>query len=451
MPRALRVGLACAGLVTLLSVASGAQMLWTQHSPASSLSYRRYCPIAYDAARRRVVMLSLLGGKSLPPGLQGTLEWDGIRWIQRNPKTQPTGEYPDEFAMAYDAARGRIVALGGSYNNFTWTWDGTNWSLAYPDPSPSRRVGCAMAFDAARRLVVAFGGGITYGISNETWEWDGATWRRVVPVFSPAGRKDHAMAFDAARGQLVLFGGCGPSPFVYLGDTWVWMKNTWIRKVTAIAPSARCGHTMAYDARRKRVVLFGGHDGKRVFGDTWEWDGVRWAQASVPAAPRPRFRASMAYHAGAQRMLLFGGQGAIQYQLPFYDDTWEYGETHLSASGLPRPGHVMSFVLLAAGDVGRRYQIGSSLSSGPTQVDTVTLGLKPDALFALSLSGELPGVFRRFSGTIDGNGQATAAIGIPQLAALVGTTIHTAFVTVDFVSPLGTRSVSNTESFRIQR
>jgi hypothetical protein len=40
---------------------------------------------------------------------------------------------------------------------------------------------------------------------------------------------------------------------------------------------------MAYDRRRARVVLYGGHDGDRVFGDLWEWDGTSWRL--VLAAP----------------------------------------------------------------------------------------------------------------------------------------------------------------------
>ena len=31
---------------------------------------------------------------------------------------------------------------------------------------------------------------------------------------------------------------------------------------------------MVYDSRRGTVVLFGGHDGARVFGDAWEWEHV---------------------------------------------------------------------------------------------------------------------------------------------------------------------------------
>lgn len=38
-------------------------------------------------------------------------------------------------------------------------------------------------------------------------------------------------------------------------------------------PSARKHTAVVFDSRRRRLVLFGGHDGDRVFGDLWEWDG----------------------------------------------------------------------------------------------------------------------------------------------------------------------------------
>ena len=38
---------------------------------------------------------------------------------------------------------------------------------------------------------------------------------------------------------------------------------------------------MVYDSRRKKIVLFGGHEGENVFGDTWEWDGRRWLPKEI--------------------------------------------------------------------------------------------------------------------------------------------------------------------------
>src|SRR5437773_2395211 len=78
----------------------------------------------------------------------------------------------------------------------------------------------------------------------------------------PAPRLYSAMAYDAAHGQVVLFGGysctlvCGPA-----NDTWVWDGTNWTQKSPANSPPVRAYHTMAYDAARARVTLFGGNQG----------------------------------------------------------------------------------------------------------------------------------------------------------------------------------------------
>ncbi|MEI9904503.1 MAG: kelch repeat-containing protein [Asticcacaulis sp.] len=47
----------------------------------------------------------------------------------------------------------------------------------------------------------------------------------------------------------------------------------------AEGPAARIQFVMAYDARRDRVVLFGGMDAQGVYrDDVWEFDGTRWTQ-----------------------------------------------------------------------------------------------------------------------------------------------------------------------------
>ena len=48
-------------------------------------------------------------------------------------------------------------------------------------------------------------------------------------------------------------------------------ERVW-KEVSFSAPPPRCGHAMAYDVARGRVVLFGGNDGARR-NDTW---GVEW-------------------------------------------------------------------------------------------------------------------------------------------------------------------------------
>jgi hypothetical protein len=80
-----------------------------------------------------------------------------------------------------------------------WTLESTG--------GPSPRYGQAMAYDAARGRVVLFGG--SSGLSGEladTWEWDGANWT-LVNAPGPWPRLVHTMAYDAARARIVLFGG----------------------------------------------------------------------------------------------------------------------------------------------------------------------------------------------------------------------------------------------------
>jgi hypothetical protein len=35
-------------------------------------------------------------------------------------------------------------------------------------------------------------------------------------------------------------------------------------------------HALAYDADRRRVVLFGGQTAGATVEETWEWDGLTW-------------------------------------------------------------------------------------------------------------------------------------------------------------------------------
>jgi hypothetical protein len=291
--------------------------------------------MAYDAARQRVV---LFGGSGLPD----TWEWDGSTWSQRSPVTSPSARYG--YAMAYDAARQRVVLFGGHRLSDTWEWDGSTWSQRSPVTSPSARYGYAMAYDAARQRVVLFGG---YDSStngqlslSDTWEWDGSTWSQRSPVTSPSARGHQTMAYDAARQRIVLFGG---------SDTWEWDGSTWSQRSPVTSPSARGHQTMAYDAARQRIVLFGGYfDDGTLYGsylsDTWEWDGSTWSQRSPGTLPSARFEHAMAYDAARQRVVLFGG-----YDNGIYlSDTWEWdGSAWSQRSPATSPsvgsGHAMAY------------------------------------------------------------------------------------------------------------
>ena len=131
------------------------------------------------------------------------------------------------------------------------------------------------------------------------------------------------------------------------------------------------------------------------------------------------------------------------------NDTWEYSGTVLVGSGTPRPGQAVNLVLTAIGEVGRAYQIGSSLGTGPTPIGHRLLGLSVDSLLIGSVAGWWPAVFQGYQGMIGSNGQATAAIRIPPAPSLVGATIHSAFVIRNPAAPQGVQAISNTETIQI--
>lgn len=195
-------------------------------------------------------------------------------------------------------------------------------------PAPAYSVGAA--FDEARARFVVFGGYRDGTYDGETWEHDGARWSRVASA-GPSARNSPALAYDAKHRLVVLFGGdtraSGP-----LGDTWTWDGITW-KRLDVPGPAARTTHTMTYDASRERIVLFGGVAGGQVLGDTWEWDGVRWEQRATDGPPA-RSLNGLAYDALRRRVVMFGGMSAFRPGAPPLGDTWEWdGQRWTAFSG----------------------------------------------------------------------------------------------------------------------
>jgi len=131
-------------------------------------------------------------------------------------------------AMAYDTVRQRAVLFGGNtgagsttglFSSDTWEWDGGHWSLRTPVTSPPERAYHAMAYDAARQRVVLFGGWNARRVPlSDTW--DRRDWRQVLVAQSPSARWEHRMVTDPVRRRIVLFGGggTGPSPGLFRVD-----------------------------------------------------------------------------------------------------------------------------------------------------------------------------------------------------------------------------------------
>lgn len=159
--------------------------------------------------------------------------------------------------------------------------------------------------------------------------------------FGPRPRVYHSMAYDSKRGRVVMFGGqIGDAS--RLSDTWEW-DGAYRTQMQDTGPSPRSHHAMVYDDARQVTVLFGGDPGGGGFlGDTWQWDGQNWTQIS-DSGPAPRRSHAMAFDSARSRTVLFSGEaaaGALQDTWEFDGQDWtEQEDTGPSA----RTGHAMTF------------------------------------------------------------------------------------------------------------
>jgi hypothetical protein len=156
----------------------------------------------------------------------------------------------------------------------------------------------------------------------------GTAWTRAEQNSGPGGLGHHAMAYDARRQRVVLYGGItdnGPAA----ADVWEWDGQTWQRNA-APGPGSRSHIKMAYDAARGVVVMFGGSvPGAGPNGtppaDTWTWDGHAWTRAATEG-PAARYLHAMAYDVKRQRVVMTAGNRSAR---PFdvLNDTWEWDGT----------------------------------------------------------------------------------------------------------------------------
>jgi hypothetical protein len=293
--------------------------LWTQKEDIGPRP-RSGAAMAYEAARQRVV---LFGGGDDNGSFNDTWEWDGDAWTQ----VADMGPSARQFCgMTYDDSRQRLVLFGGEVMGFTqgngetWEWNGREWTQV-ADMGPPPRMGCAMSYDTVRHRVVLFG-----GFSNlppqpkyfdDTWEWDGTEWTQIADT-GPSERGFLPMVFDISRECLVLFGGY--DGLETLGDSWEWSEDAgWVER-QEMGPQSIINPTMA--RTQEHTVLHGLLSVGTGAMQTWEWDGSLWTQRQ-DMGPPARYETALAYDSQRDRVVLFGGSA---YPTGSYlGDTWELG------------------------------------------------------------------------------------------------------------------------------
>jgi hypothetical protein len=308
-----------------------ARLLWTQKQDIGPPARSNHA-MAFDGARRQVI---LFGGAVGSGSVGDTWVWNGENWTQVA-DMGPAARLG--CRLAYDSQRKRAVLFGGAsavvanagdaskLMNDTWEWDGEFWTQV-ADTGPSPRCMHAMAYDAARQRVLLFGGllgdagadGLLHG-AGDTWEWDGSDWTQIEDV-GPGARQSHAMAGDEGRQLVVLYGGAATlDTGSMLRDTWEWDGHGWTHR-TDLGPGPLIWHAMSWSG--SQVLLYGGFFTTPTTSGssplTWEWDGKHWTLRQ-DMGPGSYALHALAFDAARGRVVFFGGQHGDSTP---HNDTWE--------------------------------------------------------------------------------------------------------------------------------
>lgn len=356
---------------------------WQELTPPGDTGFnaRFFTSAVYDTARGLVMVAGGSGDPLLP------FVWElTLRTTTSSLQLATVG--PMHVARSGQTASivtedDRILYFGGydgTYHDDTWSLSlaGPKWSQLEPDrPDPlSGRYAPAVVFDAPRdRMIVHGGADYVYGECGEETRLWGDVWSLSLgprPEWSliqpsgtpPTARVEHAAALDPVRQRMIVFAGWDGT---FRNDLWALSlagQPAWSPiQAEGTPPVGRDAMALVYDAKRDRMLMFGGFDGQNFLGDLWalELSGTpRWTEIAVSgAAPVPRRAHAAVFDAARDRLVISGGEvsglpvegsGALDdvWTLPMSDATPQWEQLRDASSPGPRRGQAAVFDLLHA-------------------------------------------------------------------------------------------------------
>jgi N-acetylneuraminic acid mutarotase len=241
--------------------------------------------------------------------LNDTWTYDVARniWTKLTPASPPSVRFGSK--LVYDPSSGKFVLFGGTYLrtnpngyfqqdfNDTWTFDlaADTWTALSPSGTPpdGHAATESLMYDEANSKML-----VLQGLQPLT----------ISPPYVPPDKlnKDwFTFAYDPRA------------------DSWASSSRS------ASSPPISQNYALAFDPAARRAILFGGSDpGRETHGDTWALDVATnaWTMALAGGPDRPpgRVDSAMAYDAKTKTMILFGGRSADGKNADVPDDTWEY-------------------------------------------------------------------------------------------------------------------------------
>ncbi len=316
---------------TMLPLASGPSPMGSLATQAIGPTPRIAASAIVDPVRDRLIVFGGQGDTRLAEVWALPLSGPPI-WSQLT----PAGDAPVPrigHTAIYDPVGDRMIVFGGTgayHLNDAWALDlagEPSWSQIVPaGPAPPARIYASAIYDAARGRMIVIGGSSS-SVRTDVWALTLSgtpTWAAIEPPGeSPAGRYLHTAIHDPLRDRLVICGG------VY-GDNDVWALSlsgalAWERLPTSGgSPFPRYAQSAIYDSTADRMVLFGGHSSSGRLNDTWSLplgaDPVWSRHVSSTRRPVERGQQATACDAERARLVVFGGSGDSGW----LNDTWVF-------------------------------------------------------------------------------------------------------------------------------
>jgi hypothetical protein len=235
----------------------------------------------------------LFGGFRSPSALCETWEWTGstAKWRLASQPSCTDGESVAARRIAHAmtdvgddvALFGGKVQNSGAFqrSNALLRWDGSTWSSLCDAacqsgsaalPAPRAYPAFVHVKKGARDVLWLFGGTTDTSVVNDLWQFDPTTvrWSQLCTstacrASAPDARTNAGAAYDSVRNRVVLHGGCASDDCttqtfhdVYEYDP---ENDVWAKAPTSLDPTfpdAKGAFGIVFDAKRGRVVEFGG-------------------------------------------------------------------------------------------------------------------------------------------------------------------------------------------------
>jgi hypothetical protein len=305
---------------------------WLQLTPASgnAPAPRSNAAAIYDSLNHRMV---IFGGRSASGNLNDVWAFDlrNNTWSELTPTSGPAPAPRFTANGVYNPANQQMIIWSGQgqgavFFNDVWAYDlNTKTWTAFnpPDPKPNTRYGVASIFDPKAKELVAFAGFTDAGRFDDTWRFNiaSAAWKAISLATHPEKRCLHSASYDARKHRMIIYGGQTSGP---RGDIWAFdlATNTWADLTPPTSPAGRWFSANIYDAVNNRAIIFGGgFGGGSVTNEVWAFDLAQnsWQQISPSGTPPAAREGAVAIYIRSEaRMVVFGGvMGNVHF-----NDVW---------------------------------------------------------------------------------------------------------------------------------